>query len=104
MGGYFTFARRQFTIKVSENEYYIDLLFYHRQLKCLVAVDLKIGESKPEYAGKMQFYLTALDEQVRIEGENPSIGIIVCQDKDRTIVEYTLKSVTTNRCSYISHL
>lgn len=94
MGGYFTFAGRQVPIKVSENEYYIDLLFYHRQLKSLIAVDLKIGDFKPEYAGKMQFYLSALDEQFRVEGENPSIGIIICQGKDRTIVEYTLKSVT----------
>jgi len=94
MGGYFTFAGRQVAIKVSENEYFIDLLFYHRQLKCLVAIDIKAGEFKPEYAGKMQFYLTALDEQARVEGENPSVGIVVCKDKDRTIVEYTLKSVT----------
>ena len=94
MGGYFTFAGRQVPIKVADQEYLIDLLFFHRKLKCMVAVDLKTGEFKPEYAGKMQFYLTALDELARVEGENPSIGIIVCKDKNRTIVEYTLKSVT----------
>jgi hypothetical protein len=60
----------------------------------LVAVDIKIGDFKPAYAGQMQFYLSALDEQSRVEGENPSIGIIICQGKDRTVVEYTLKSVT----------
>ena len=94
MGGYFTFAGRQVPIKIDDQEYLIDLLFFHRKLKCMVAVDLKTGEFKPEYAGKMQFYLTALDELARVEGENPSIGIIVCKDKSRTIVEYTLKSVT----------
>jgi predicted nuclease of restriction endonuclease-like (RecB) superfamily len=93
MGGYFTFAGRLVAIKVSDDEYFIDLLFYHRQLKCLVAVDIKTGDFKPAYAGQMQFYLSALDEQARVEGENPSIGIIICQGKDRTVVEYTLKAV-----------
>ncbi|NWJ96793.1 MAG: DUF1016 domain-containing protein [Chloroflexi bacterium] len=93
MGGYFTFAGKQFRIEVDEKEYFVDLLFYHRQLKCLVAIDLKTGEFKPEYAGKMQFYLSALDDQSRVEGENPSIGLIVCRKKDRTTVEYTLRDV-----------
>lgn len=67
------------------------LLFYHRKLRCLVAVELKAGPFQPEHAGKMQFYLSALDDQVRLEDENPSIGIIVARSKDRTIVEYTLR-------------
>lgn len=91
MGGVFTFMGNQFRIEISGKEYFIDILLYHRRLKCLVAVELKIGEFKPEYAGKMQFYLTALDELVKIKGENPSIGIILCRDKDRTIVEYALR-------------
>jgi hypothetical protein len=70
---------------------FVDLLLYHRRLHCLVAVDLKIGEFLPEYVGKMQFYLVALDEQVRVEGENPAIGIILCKSKDKTIVEYALR-------------
>jgi len=93
MGGHFTFAGRQFRLEVEGDEYFIDLLFYHRQLKSLVAVELKKGEFKPEDAGKMQFYLSALDDQVRIEGENPSIGLIICRSKNRTKVEYTLRDV-----------
>ena len=91
MGGVFTFMGNQFRIEISGKEYFIDILLYHRRLKCLVAVELKIGEFKPEYAGKMQFYLTALDDLIKIKGENPSIGIILCRDKDRTIVEYALR-------------
>jgi hypothetical protein len=93
MGGYFAFVGRQFRVEVSGKEFFIDLLFYHRKLRCLVAVELKAGPFEPEYAGKMQFYLSALDNHTRLEEENPSIGIIVCQSKDRTIVEYTLKEV-----------
>lgn len=93
MGGYFAFVGRQFRVEIKEKEFFIDLLFYHRRLRSLVAVELKAGEFEPEYAGKMQFYLTALNETVRLEGEHPSIGIIICKEKDRTIVEYTLKNV-----------
>lgn len=90
MGGTFAFVGRQFRLEVSDKEYFIDILLYHRYLKCLVAVELKIGEFVPEYVGKMQFYLTALDKQEKISGENPSIGIILCKTKDRMIVEYAL--------------
>ena len=91
MGGLFAFVGRQFRIEVAEKEYFIDLLLYHRRLRCLVVIELKIGEFEPEFVGKMQFYLTALDKHVREAGENPSIGIILCKEKNRTIVEYTLK-------------
>jgi len=91
MGGYFTFVGNQFHLDVTDEDYYIDLLLYHRQLRSLVAIDLKIGEFKPEYAGKMQFYLTALNETVKLSDENPSIGIIICKSKHRTRVEYALK-------------
>jgi predicted nuclease of restriction endonuclease-like (RecB) superfamily len=94
MGGYFAFVGRQFRVEVDGEEFFIDLLFYHRKLKSLVAVELKAGKFEPEYAGKMQFYLSALDDEVRLEGENPSIGIIVCRNKNRTVVEYTLRDVT----------
>ncbi len=93
MGGYYTFVGNQFRLEVDGKEFFIDLLLYHRALRSLVAVELKIGEFKPEYAGKMQFYLSVLDDRYRLEGENPSIGIIVCKEKSRTIVEYTLKDV-----------
>ena len=91
MGGMFTFVGSQYRLEISDDEYFIDLLLYHRGLKCLVAVELKIGKFLPEYVGKMQFYLAALDDLVRLEGENAAIGIILCKSKDRTIVEYALR-------------
>lgn len=94
MGGYFAFVGRQVRVEVNDHEYFIDLLFYHRKLRCLVAVELKAGPFQPEHAGKMQFYLSALDDQVRLEEENTSIGIIVSRSKDRTVVEYTLRGET----------
>jgi len=90
MGGVFAFAGSQYRLEVAGKEYFIDLLLFHRRLKCLVAIDLKIGEFEPEFVGKMQFYLTALDRQAREEGENSSIGIILCKEKNRTVVEYAL--------------
>lgn len=90
MGGLFAFIGSQYRIEVDDKEYFIDLLLFHRRLKCLVAIELKIGEFQPEFVGKMQFYLRALDKQVREEGENPSIGIILCKEKRRTVVEYAL--------------
>jgi predicted nuclease of restriction endonuclease-like (RecB) superfamily len=91
MGGAFTFAGNQFRLEIDGNEFFIDLLLYHRRLKCLVAIELKAGKFLPEYVGKMQFYLTALDETVKEKNENPSIGIILCKDKNQTIVEYALR-------------
>ena len=91
MGGHFTFIGNQFRMEVGKSEFFIDLLLYHRILKSLIAIELKIGDFKPEYAGKMQFYLTALDKKIKLKGENPSIGIIICRGKDRTVVEYALK-------------
>ena len=90
MGGMFAFMGSQYRLEVDQKEYFIDLLLFHRRLRCLVAIELKIGEFQPEFVGKMQFYLRALDRQVRQEDENPSIGIILCKEKSRTIVEYTL--------------
>ena len=90
MGGLFAFVGSQFRLEVDDKEYFLDLLLFHRRLRCLVAIDLKIGEFEPESVGKMQFYLTALDRQVREAGENPPIGIILCKEKSRTVVEYAL--------------
>lgn len=91
MGGYFTFVGNQYRLEIDGEEFFIDLLLYHRQLRCLVAIEIKIGTFKPEYAGKMQFYLSALNDRVKLPDENSSIGIILCKDKNRTIVEYALK-------------
>jgi predicted nuclease of restriction endonuclease-like (RecB) superfamily len=90
MGGDFTFVGNQFRMEIDEKEYFIDLLLYHRQLQSLVAIELKIGEFIPEYAGKMQFYLTALNKTIKHKHEKPSIGIIICKTKTRTTVEYAL--------------
>ena len=91
MGGIFAFVGSQFRLEVEGEEYFIDLLLYHRRLRALVAIELKVGKFVPEFVGKMQFYLTALDRQVREAGDNPSIGIILCKEKKRTIVEYALR-------------
>ncbi len=94
MGGYFTFIGNQYRLEVGGDEFFVDLLLYHRKLRCLVAIELKVGEFKPEYAGKMQFYLAVLNDKAKLEDENPSIGIILCKEKNRIIVEYALKDTT----------
>jgi predicted nuclease of restriction endonuclease-like (RecB) superfamily len=91
MGGIFAFIGSQYRLEVDDEEYFIDILLYHRRLKCLVAIELKIGKFLPEYVGKMQFYLAVLDNTVKLPDETPSIGIILCKSKQRTIVEYALK-------------
>lgn len=93
MGTDFAFIGNQYKLTVAEDDFYIDILLYHRRLKSLVAIELKTTKFKPEYAGQLQFYLTALDEQIKTEDENPSIGIIICKGKNRTVVEYALKRV-----------
>lgn len=93
MGSAFAFIGNQYHLKVDNEDFYIDLLLFHRALKSLVAIELKVGSFKPEYAGKMQFYLTALDNIVKLSNESPSIGIIICKEKKRTIVEYALKHI-----------
>ena len=90
MGGMFAFMGSQYRLEVDGREFFIDLLLFHRRLRCLVAIELKVGEFLPEFVGKMQFYLAALDRQVRQEDENPTIGMILCKEKSRTIVEYAL--------------
>jgi len=89
-GKYLTLAGEEYVITVGNEYYKIDLLFYHRTLRCFVAVELKIGDFKPEYIGKMQFYLTALDEKVKSEEENPSIGLILCKSKNEEIVRMAI--------------
>lgn len=91
MGGYFTFIGNQYHLVVGSRDLYIDMLLFHRKLRSLVAIELKIGEFEAEYAGKMQLHLIALDEQEKLPNENPSIGIIICKSKDKTYVEYALK-------------
>lgn len=94
MGGDYSFIGNQYRVELEGDEYFVDLLLYHRRLKCLLAIELKTTAFKPEYAGKMQFYLSVLDDKLKLEEENPSIGIIICKSKNKTVVEYALKTAT----------
>ena len=93
LGYGFSFIGNQYKLSLGENEYFIDLLFFHRKLNALIAVELKVGTFKPEYAGKMNFYLNLLNDTVKMPHENPSIGIILCTDKDKLEVEYALQNI-----------
>jgi predicted nuclease of restriction endonuclease-like (RecB) superfamily len=95
MGGMFAFVGSQHRLSIGGRDYFLDLLLYHRRLRALVAIELKVGEFEPEYVGKMQFYLATLDDTVRLEGEAPAIGIILCKSKNRTIVEYALRKASS---------
>jgi predicted nuclease of restriction endonuclease-like (RecB) superfamily len=95
LGSDFTFVGNQYRLTIGDEDFYIDILLYHRKLKSLVAIELKTGNFKPEYAGKMNFYLTVLDDTIKYEGENASIGIIICKGKNKTLVEYALRSTTS---------
>lgn len=94
LGVGFAFMGNQYHLEVAERDFYIDLLFYHHRLRCLVAVDLKLSEFMPEYAGKMNFYLSALDDLVRQPEDQPSVGIILCKSKQGFIAEYSLRDMT----------
>ena len=93
-GPEFSFMGNQYRLEVSGQEFFIDLLFFSRRLKCLVAFELKRGEFKPEYTGKMNFYLAALDKYVKLPDENPSIGIILCKSKNEEIVELSFSDTS----------
>lgn len=90
-GNGFAFIGNQHKISLGKKDYYIDLLFYHRKLQCLIAIELKTGDFKPEYAGKLNFYLEVLDNTEKEKHENPSIGILLCAQKDNLEVEYALR-------------
>lgn len=92
-GNGFSFIGNQYKLTVGNKDFYIDLLFYHTKLKCYIAVELKMDEFIPEYGSKIGFYLQALDEQIKDETDNPSIGIILCPNKNNKIVDYTLKYI-----------
>lgn len=94
LGGEFAFMGEQYRLIVNGKERKLDLLFYHRRMRCLVAIELKGGEFQPEYAGKLNYYLSALDSLVKLPEENPSIGILLCRDKDNTEVEFTLRDMS----------
>ena len=86
----FTFVGEEYRVQVGNKDFYIDLLFFSRELSCLVAIDLKITDFEPQFLGKLEFYLEALDRDVKKKNENPSVGLILCASKDDTVVEYAL--------------
>lgn len=90
LGKDFLFMGEEYRIQVENADFYIDLLFYHRELQCLVAFELKTDKFKPEHLGQLNFYLEALDRDIKKSTENPSIGILLCKDKDNQVVEYSL--------------
>ena len=90
LGKDFTFIDEEYKVQVGGDDFRIDLLFYHRGLQCLVAIEFKIGKFKPEYISKLDFYLEALDRQVKKENENPSVGLLLCAAKNDEVVEYAM--------------
>jgi predicted nuclease of restriction endonuclease-like (RecB) superfamily len=90
----FAFVGSEYHLEVGGQDFYLDLLFYHFRLRCFVAIDLKIGEFQPEYAGKMNFYLSAVDDLLRGEHDHPSIGLILCRARNRIIDEYALRDLS----------
>ncbi len=93
LGGGFSFVGRQYKVEVSDQDFYIDLLFYHLKLRAFVVIELKRGDFKPEYAGKMNFYCSVVDDKLRHSTDNPTIGLILCQTKDRILAEYALRGI-----------
>jgi predicted nuclease of restriction endonuclease-like (RecB) superfamily len=94
LGAGFAFVGRQVHLEVGGEDFYLDLLFYHLRLRCYVVVELKAGEFKPEHAGKLNFYLSAVDVQVRGEHDGPTIGLILCKTKNRVVAEYALRDTS----------
>lgn len=92
LGKGFSFVGNQYKISTGETDYYIDLLFYHLELRCYIVVELKANKFKPEYTGQLGFYVTAVDETLKKENDNPTIGLLLCKDKDRLSVDWALKS------------
>jgi len=93
LGKGFSFVGRQYTLTLGEDEFHIDLLFYHLALRCFIVIDLKVGPFKPDFAGKMNFYLNVVDDQLKHDTDNPSIGLILCRDRRKLVAEYALRGM-----------
>nr|WP_306670696.1 MULTISPECIES: DUF1016 domain-containing protein [unclassified Endozoicomonas] len=93
LGAGFAYMGKQYHIQVGQRDFYIDLLFYHAQLHCYVVIELKTVDFEPEHAGKLNFYIRAVDEQLRKEGDAPTIGILLCKNKDKLVAEYSLSDM-----------
>jgi predicted nuclease of restriction endonuclease-like (RecB) superfamily len=95
LGSGFSYVGKQVHLEVAGRDFYLDLLFYHLKLRCYVVIELKAGEFEPEYAGKLNFYCSAVDETLRHESDNPTIGLILCKKKNGLLAEYALRNVET---------
>lgn len=95
LGVGFAFVGSQYHLEVEGDDYYIDMLFYHLKLRCYVVIDLKVTEFKPEYTGKMNFYVSAVDDLLRHPDDQPTIGIVLCRSKKKTVAEYSLRNIAT---------
>ncbi len=93
LGKGFAFIGRQYYLKIGAKDYYLDLLFYHIRLRCFVVIELKAVEFEPEFAGKLNFYLSAVDDLLKTEADNPTIGILLCKTRDKIEVEYALRDI-----------
>ncbi|MDQ1354007.1 MAG: hypothetical protein QG657_4316, partial [Acidobacteriota bacterium] len=93
LGAGFAFMGRQYPLTVSDKDFYLDLLFYHVKLRSFVIIELKKGEFKPEYAGKMNFYCSAVDDSLKHDTDQPTIGLILCQTKNKIFAEYALRDI-----------
>ncbi|PIQ45375.1 MAG: hypothetical protein COW04_08025, partial [Deltaproteobacteria bacterium CG12_big_fil_rev_8_21_14_0_65_43_10] len=93
MGAGFSYIGRQYRLEINGDEFFVDLLFYHIRLRCYVVVELKAVKFKPEFAGKLNFYVSAVDGILKTEQDNPTIGILICKSRNKTVVEYALKDI-----------
>ena len=95
LGTGFSFVGSQYYLNIGGEDFYLDLLFYHLELRCFIIIDLKMGDFKAEYSGKMNLYVSAVDDKLRKEHDNPTIGMVLCKSKNKTIAEYALRNVST---------
>jgi hypothetical protein len=94
LGKGFAFMGQQYHLSIADNDYYLDLLFYHTRLRCYVVIELKNTKFKPEYAGKLNFYLSAVDSLVKMPDDNPTIGLLLCKEKNNVEVEFSLRDMS----------
>ena len=94
LGAGFAYVGRQVHLEVGNDDFYLDLLFYHLKLRCYIVIELKAGAFKPEHAGQISFYLSAVDAQMKTEADHPTIGILLCQEHNRLVVEYALRGMS----------
>ena len=95
LGTGFSFVGSQYYLNIGGEDFYLDLLFYHLELRCFIIIDLKMGDFKAEYSGKMNLYVSAVDDMLRKEHDNPTIGMVLCKSKNKTIAEYALRNIST---------